>query len=191
MISFVFATNNKNKIKEVEILLPASFQIQKLSDIGCTEELPETHDTIEENSAEKAGFIYNKYHVNCFSEDSGLEVEALNGAPGVNSAHYAGDRDANKNMDKLLENMNGLANRNAQFKTVITLMLDGVQHQFTGILKGKIGQEKKGLYGFGYDPVFVLEDGRTLAELMLEEKSNISHRAKATAQLISFLNNLK
>lgn len=190
MTELIFATNNQNKIREVEILLPPSFHIKKLIDIGCNEELPETHHTIEENSAEKADYIFKHYDVNCFSEDSGLEVEILNGEPGVDSAHYAGDRDANKNIEKLLSNMQGKENRNAQFKTVITLILNGIQYQFTGILKGKIGVEKKGIYGFGYDPVFILEDGRTLAELMLEEKSKISHRGIATQKLITFLSNL-
>jgi XTP/dITP diphosphohydrolase len=190
MTELIFATNNQNKIREVEILLSPLFHIKKLIDIGCNEELPETHHTIEENSAEKAEYVFNHYHVNCFSEDSGLEVEILNGEPGVDSAHYAGDRDANKNMDKLLLNLRDKENRNAQFKTVITLILNGIQYQFTGILKGKIGVEKKGAYGFGYDPVFVLEDGRTLAELMLDEKSKISHRGIATQKLVAFLSNL-
>lgn len=191
MTEIVFATNNQNKIREIEILLSSKeFYIKKLIDIGCNEELPETHHTIEENSTEKAEYVFKNYKVNCFSEDTGLEVEALNGEPGVDSAHYSGERDANKNMDKLLKNMQGKENRNAQFKTVITLILNGIQHQFVGILKGKIGQEKKGLYGFGYDPVFVLEDGRTLAELMIDEKSRISHRGIATKKLITFLSNL-
>ncbi len=189
-MEIVFATNNQNKINEIEILLSADFHIKKLADIGCNEELPETHHTIEENSAEKAVYVFNTYHINCFSEDTGLEVEALNGEPGVDSAHYSGERDANKNMDKLLEKMKGIENRNAQFKTVITLIINGIQHQFTGILKGKIGLEKKGLYGFGYDPVFILENAQTLAELMIEEKSRISHRGKATKQLIAFLSDL-
>ncbi len=190
-IDLVFATNNSNKIKEIEVLLNAQYQLKKLIDINCVEELPETHPTIEANSLEKAQYVYEKYHVNCFSEDTGLEVEALNGKPGVDSAFYAGDRDADKNMDKILEELNGITNRNAQFKTVITLILNGQQHQFTGILKGKIGFEKKGLYGFGYDPIFILNNGRTLAELMLEEKSKISHRALATQQLIAFLNKIQ
>ena len=191
MTELVFATNNQNKIREIEILLPSSFHIKKLSDIGCNEELPETHNTIEANSIEKAEYVYKKYNVNCFSEDTGLEVAILNGEPGVDSAHYSGERDANKNMDKLLANMKAKENRSAQFKTVITLILNGVQYQFTGILPGKIGEVKKGLYGFGYDPVFVLDDGRTLAELMLDEKSRISHRGIATQKLITFLSNLK
>lgn len=187
MTEIVFATNNQNKINEIEILLKPAYHIKKLFDIGCNEELPETHLTIEENSAEKADYIYNTYNVNCFSEDSGLEVEALNGEPGVHSAYYAGDRDAGRNMDMVLKKMEKEKNRNAQFKTVITLIINGLKYQFTGILKGKIGFEKKGLYGFGYDPIFVLEDGRSLAELMLDEKSRISHRSIATQKLITFL----
>ncbi|MEZ5026586.1 MAG: RdgB/HAM1 family non-canonical purine NTP pyrophosphatase [Chitinophagales bacterium] len=187
MIELVFATNNINKIREIELLLPSFFKIKRLEDIGCTEELPETHETIEENSLEKAEFVAHKYNVNCFAEDSGLEIDALNGNPGVHSAHYAGDRNADKNMDKVLQEMENNDDRNANFKTVITLIIDKVQHQFVGTINGKIGKEKKGLYGFGYDPIFVLEDGRTMAELMLEEKSKISHRAKATQQLIQFL----
>ena len=190
MKTLVFATNNPNKIREMELLLSDKFCIKKLVDIGCNEELPETHLTIEENSAEKAQFVGNKFNVNCISEDSGLEIEALNGQPGVHSAYYAGDRDATKNMDKVLSEMKGKANRNAQFKTVITLIYNNLEYQFTGILKGKIGFEKRGLYGFGYDPIFVLDDGRTMAELMIDEKSKISHRAKATQQLIAFLESL-
>ncbi len=190
MTELVFATNNQNKIKEIEILLSGKYHIKKLIDIECNEELPETHHTIEENSAEKANYVFQKYKVDCFSEDSGLEIEALNGEPGVDSAHYAGDRDANRNMDKVLELMKDKENRIAQFKTVITLIINGIQHQFVGILKGKIGLEKKGLYGFGYDPIFILDDGRTMAELMIEEKSQISHRGIATKKLITFLKNL-
>jgi len=190
MTELVFATNNQNKIKEIEILLSGKYHIKKLIDIECNEELPETHHTIEENSAEKADYVFQKYKVDCFSEDSGLEIEALNGEPGVDSAHYAGDRDANRNMDKVLELMKDKENRIAQFKTVITLIINGIQHQFVGILKGKIGLEKKGLYGFGYDPIFILDDGRTMAELMIEEKSQISHRGIATKKLITFLKNL-
>ncbi|HOU46480.1 MAG TPA: RdgB/HAM1 family non-canonical purine NTP pyrophosphatase [Chitinophagales bacterium] len=187
MITLVFATNNLNKIKEVQALLPADFLIKRLQDIQCLEELPETQNTIAGNSEQKAKYVAQKYHVNCFSEDTGLEIDALNGAPGVDSAFYAGDRDADKNMDKVLLELKEVKNRSAQFKTVITLILDGKQHQFTGILKGTISFEKNGLYGFGYDPIFVLPDGRHLAELMLDEKSKISHRAIATQQLINFL----
>jgi len=167
--------------------LSTKFHIKKLIDIGCNEELPETHHTIEENSAEKANYVYSTYKIDCFSEDSGLEIDILNGEPGVDSAHYGGTRDANSNMNLVLEKMKGKENRKANFKTVITLVLNGIQHQFTGILEGTIGTEKRGLYGFGYDPIFVLKDGRTMAELMLDEKSRISHRAIAVKQLIAFL----
>ena len=187
MQEIVFATNNSNKIKEIEVLLSTKFHSKKLIDIGCNEELLETHHTIEENSAEKANYVYSTYKIDCFSEDSGLEIDILNGEPGVDSAHYAGNRDANQNMNLVLEKMKGKENRKANFKTVITLVLNGIQHQFTGILEGTIGTEKRGLYGFGYDPIFVLKDGRTMAELMLDEKSRISHRAIAVKQLIAFL----
>lgn len=187
MQEIVFATNNSNKIKEIEILLSNKYHIKKLIDIGCNEELPETHHTIEENSAEKANYVYSTYKIDCFSEDSGLEIDILNGEPGVDSAHYGGTRDANANMNLVLEKMKGKENRKANFKTVITLFLNGIQHQFTGTLEGTIGTEKRGLYGFGYDPIFVLNDGRTMAELMLDEKSRISHRAKAVKQLIAYL----
>jgi XTP/dITP diphosphohydrolase len=191
-MNLVFATNNQNKINEIEKLLNGNFKLQKLNDIGCSEELPETHETIEENSTEKAQYIYSKFHVNCFSEDTGLEVEALNSEPGVYSARYAGeDKDAENNMRKLLEKMKDIDDRRARFKTVITLILNGQEHQFTGILEGNIGFEKKGTNGFGYDPIFVLGDGRTLAELSIDEKSLISHRGIATKKLISYLSNYK
>ena len=191
MITLVFATNNLNKIKEVQALLPADFLIKRLQDIQCLEELPETQNTIAGNSEQKAKYVAQKYHVNCFSEDTGLEIDALNGAPGVDSAFYAGDRDADKNMDKVLLELKEVKNRSAQFKTVITLILDGKQHQFTGILKGTISFEKNGLYGFGYDPIFVA-DGyeKTFAELSMEEKSTISHRGIAVKELILFLQKL-
>lgn len=188
MKDLVFATSNPNKVREISVLLSGKFDVRSLADIGCMEELPETHETIEENSLEKADYVFRHYAVNCFAEDTGLEVQALNGEPGVYSARYAGEeKDMQKNMDKLLEQMQGKEDRSAQFKTVITLILDGKVRQFTGILKGKIGFAKAGTHGFGYDPVFMMDDGRTLAEYTLEEKSAISHRAKATRQLIEFL----
>ncbi len=188
MTALVFATNNLNKIKEIELLLSAKFNVKRLIDIGCLEELPETCATIEANSIQKADYVFTNYGVNCFSEDTGLEVEALGGEPGVFSARYAGEeKDADKNMHKLLEKLKDEQHRVARFKTVITLILDGVHHQFVGILNGVIGLEKSGSNGFGYDPVFVLGDGRTLAELSLEEKASMSHRAIATKKLIAFL----
>jgi XTP/dITP diphosphohydrolase len=190
-MKLVFATNNKNKILEVQQLLPSTIEIISLESIGCFEEIPETADTIEENAIMKANYVTQKYGYNCFADDTGLEVEALNGAPGVFSARYAGEqRNSEDNMNKLLEELNNKTNRNAQFKTVITLNLNGEQHLFTGIAKGKITLEKTGNQGFGYDPIFQPEGYEvTFAQLSLAEKSLISHRGKATEQLIAFLKN--
>ena len=189
-MKLVFATANHNKIKEVQSLLPAFIEIQGLKDIGCFEEIPETHDTIEENSLEKAVYVHEKYGVDCFSEDSGLEVEALNGEPGVYSAHYAGSRSPENNIALLLHNLKGIHNRKAQFKTVFTLYMSGEIEQFTGIVTGNILHEARGTGGFGYDPVF-LPDGaeKTFAEMSQEEKSRISHRAKAFELMTTYLKN--
>ena len=188
-MKLVFASNNQNKIKEIQLLLPQSIQILSLEAIGCLEEIPETADTIVGNAILKANYISEKYGYNCFADDTGLEVEALNGEPGVYSARYAGEqKDANDNMDKLLINLQQKANRSAQFKTVIALNLDGKQTLFIGIIKGKIIEEKIGTNGFGYDPIFVADDyTKTFAELTIEEKSKISHRGLAVKQLIDFL----
>lgn len=186
-----FATRNPNKIKEIKAKLGTSFEIISLADIQCQEELPETTGTIEGNSAQKAQYVWDNYQVNCFADDSGLEVDALNGAPGVDTAMYAGDhRDAEANIQLLLNNLVEQTNRKAQFKTVITLVINGQQQQFLGIAKGTILTEKKGVGGFGYDPVF-LPDGyeQTFAEMPLEHKNNISHRSKAFAKLVDFLGN--
>ncbi|MCF6128735.1 non-canonical purine NTP diphosphatase [Flavobacterium sp. AS60] len=188
-MQLVFASNNQNKIKEIQLLLPTSIQILSLEDIGCFEEIPETADTIEGNAILKANYVTEKYGYNCFADDTGLEVEALNGEPGVYSARYAGEqKGANDNMDKLLLNLKDTSNRVAQFKTVIALNLNGKQTLFTGIIKGKIIEEKIGTNGFGYDPIFVA-DGytKTFAELTIEEKSKISHRGLAVKQLVDFL----
>lgn len=188
-MQFVFASNNQNKIKEIQLLLPQSIQILSLEDIGCFEEIPETADTIEGNAILKANYVTEKFGYNCFADDTGLEVEALNGEPGVYSARYAGEqKDANDNMDKLLFNLKDKSNRSAQFKTVIALNLNGKQTLFTGIIKGKVIKEKIGTNGFGYDPIFVA-DGytKTFAELSIEEKSGISHRGLAVKQLVEFL----
>jgi XTP/dITP diphosphohydrolase len=189
IMQLVFASNNKNKIKEIQLLVPQSMQVLSLEDIGCFEEIPETADTIEGNAIQKANYITEKYGYNCFADDTGLEVVALNGEPGVYSARYAGEqKDATDNMDKLLSNLKNKPNRTAQFKTVIALNLDGNQTLFTGIIKGKIIEEKVGINGFGYDPIFVA-DGytKTFAELSIEEKSTISHRGLAVKQLVAFL----
>jgi XTP/dITP diphosphohydrolase len=188
-MQLVFASNNKNKIKEIQALVPDTIQIISLEAIGCTEDIPETADTIEGNAILKANYITSNYGYNCFADDTGLEVDALNGAPGVYSARYAGEqKDANDNMDKLLSELKDTINRNANFKTVICLNFNGTQQLFTGIIKGTIIDEKIGTNGFGYDPIFIAEgQQKTFAELSLEEKATISHRGIAVAQLIGFL----
>lgn len=188
-MKLVFASNNKNKIQEIQALVPNTIQIVSLEDIGCTEDIPETADTIEGNAILKANYVTEKYGYNCFADDTGLEVEALNGAPGVYSARYAGEqKDANDNMDKLLSELKDKSNRKANFKTVIALNLNGKQILFTGIINGKIIEEKIGTNGFGYDPIFVAEGyEKTFAELTMEEKSTISHRGIAVKELILFL----
>ena len=188
-MKLVFASNNKNKIQEIQALVPNTIQIISLEDIGCTEDIPETADTIEGNAILKANYVTEKYGYDCFADDTGLEVEVLNGAPGVYSARYAGEqKDANDNMDKLLSELKDKSNRKANFKTVIALNLNGKQNLFTGIINGKIIEEKIGTNGFGYDPIFVA-DGfeKTFAELTMEEKSTISHRGIAVKELILFL----
>ncbi len=188
-MKLVFATNNPNKIIEIQQLIGNQIELLSLESIGCFEEIPETADTIEENAILKANYVTQKYGYNCFADDTGLEVMALNGEPGVFSARYAGEqKDSIANMDKLLKKMNGISNRKAQFKTVIALNLKGEQELFTGIASGNIATTKTGLNGFGYDPIFI-PDGyeSSFASLSLEIKNKISHRAKATQQLIYFL----
>lgn len=186
-----FATRNTNKIKEVKAKLGNAFDIINLDDIQCSDELPETTGTIEGNSAQKAQYVWDHFQVNCFADDSGLEVEALNGEPGVDSAMYAGKHgDSEANIALLLKNLTEEKNRTAQFKTVITVILDGVQHQFTGIAKGTILPNTRGSKGFGYDPVFLPEGyDKTFAEMSLEQKNDISHRSKAFVKLVDFLQN--
>jgi XTP/dITP diphosphohydrolase len=188
-MKLVFASNNKNKIKEIQLLVPTTIQILSLEDIGCTVEIPETAETIEGNAILKANYVTENYGYDCFADDSGLEVDALNGKPGVNSARYAGEsKDDDKNIQKLLENLNDSTNRKANFKTVICLNINGEQYLFTGIINGTIIKEKIGSNGFGYDPIFVAENyTKTFAELTIEEKSRISHRGIAVRQLVEFL----
>jgi len=185
-----FATNNPKKLEEVKAALGQDFTILSLKEIGCEEELPETGDTLDYNAFEKARYVHEKYHVSCFADDTGLEVDALEGAPGVYSGRYAGEpRSDERNVELLLKNMRGKSNRSAQFRTVIALILDREEHRFEGVAKGQITLEKSGDKGFGYDPVF-LPYGykKTFAELSLEEKNAISHRGKAVRNLIDFLN---
>jgi XTP/dITP diphosphohydrolase len=195
MIRLCFATNNSHKLDEVRALLTERKPISKdisiisLKDIGCTEELAETTGTISGNSRQKAEYVFSNYQISCFADDSGLEVEALNGAPGVDSAMYAGpQRSHDDNIKLLLKNLEGVAHRNARFVTVITLFLDGKPYQFEGEVKGTILSEKRGSQGFGYDPVFLPEGfQKTLAEMTMEEKNKISHRAMAMEKLIKFI----
>lgn len=192
-MQIVFASNNKNKIHELQSMLPESITIVSLESIGCFEDIPETADTIEGNAIQKANYVTEKYGFDCFADDTGLEVDALNGEPGVFSARYAGEqRNADDNMNKLLVNLSDKNNRAAQFKTVIALNLKGEQHLFTGIAKGEITLEKIGNQGFGYDPIFQPEGfTETFAQLSLDIKNKISHRGKATQELIAFLKKSK
>jgi len=191
-MKLVFATGNQNKAKEIQKLMPSSIQILSLNDISCLEEIPETQATIEGNASQKAFYVFEKYGYNCFADDTGLEVEALNGRPGVLSARYAGEgKDANANMDKILSELNDIENRSARFKTVISLVIEGKQRLFEGVVNGRIAYNKKGEKGFGYDPIFIPEGfDKTYAEMSLDEKNKISHRALAVKKLISFLENL-
>ncbi|MCZ8197624.1 MAG: non-canonical purine NTP diphosphatase [Flavobacterium sp.] len=191
-MKLVFASNNQNKIKEIQLLVPNSIEIMSLKDIGCTEDIPETADTIEGNAILKANYVTEKYGFNCFADDSGLEIDALNGEPGVFSARYAGEpKDDSKNIDKVLKNLKDKTNKNANFKTVICLNINGKQHLFTGIVNGKIIENRVGDNGFGYDPIFVADGySKTFAELSIEEKSTISHRGKAVKKLVEFCKNL-
>ena len=188
-MQLVFATNNKNKIKEVKALLPSHLEILSLEEIGCREDIPETSETIEANAHQKAAYVKEKYGYDCFADDTGLEVEALNGAPGVYSARYAGEEKNNEaNVQKLLKELKDVTNRKARFKTVIALHLEEKAHSFEGICSGSITTSTRGNEGFGYDPVFQPEGhSQTFAEMTLKEKSSISHRARATRKFIGFL----
>ena len=193
LMQLVFATNNFNKLKEVKALLPEHIKLLSLKDIGCFEDIPETQQTIEGNAIQKAEYIKKNYGYDCFADDTGLKVEALDDAPGIYSARYAGkQRNANDNMDKLLTQLSSIHYRNAQFKTVLALQLNGQLHTFTGICEGKITTKKRGYNGFGYDPIFQPKGyTKTFAELTLEDKNKIGHRGKAVSQLILFLKTYK
>jgi XTP/dITP diphosphohydrolase len=184
-----FATNNLHKLKEIQALLGDQFELVTLKDIGCETDIPEPFETIAENSFAKAKYVWDHYGINCFADDTGLEVAALNGEPGVYSARYAGpQRDSNDNIALLLKKLADQDSREARFVTVITLVINGAYNQFKGIVEGQIISEKRGNEGFGYDPVFVPNGHeRTFAEITLEEKSQLSHRARAFAGLVEFL----
>lgn len=188
-MKLIFASNNKNKIKEIKNQVPDSIEILSLEDIGCMVDIPETADTIEGNALLKANYIKRHYGFNCFADDSGLEVDALAGAPGVYSARYAGeDKNDQANNAKLLSELESKTDRKANFKTVIALHYNGEEHLFTGIIEGEILKEAQGEGGFGYDPLFQATGmTRSFAELTLEEKNAVSHRGKAVSQLVAFL----
>ncbi len=192
MKKLVFATNNAHKLDEIRAILGSKVEVLSLKDIRCDADIPETADTLEGNAALKAEYIYRHYGLDCFADDTGLEVEALNGAPGVYSARYAGGEghDSEANMKKLLAELKGIANRNARFRTAICLIESGEKRLFEGIVNGSIIEEKRGDSGFGYDPIFVPEGyTETFAEMGNEEKNKISHRARAVEQLCKYLNN--
>lgn len=188
-MKLIFATNNQHKVEEIRHAIHSRFELLTLKEAGINIDIPEPHDTLEENATEKSKTIYNLTNISCFSEDTGLEVAALNGEPGVKSARYAGeDKSFDKNIDKLLENLKGRQDTRARFRTVISLILDGQETQFEGICNGKIIPERRGSHGFGYDPVFVPDGSeKTFAEMDLAEKGRYSHRAKATQKLVAFL----
>lgn len=189
---FVFATNNSHKLEEVKDILGNKIELLSMKEIGCFDDIPETDDTLEGNALLKARYIYKHFHVDCFADDTGLEVEALNGAPGVYSARYAGEgHNSEANMKKLLLELEGIENRKARFRTVFALIINGKEHLFEGIVKGNIIKVRKGTSGFGYDPIFIPEGyNQTFAEMGNDEKNKISHRAIAAQKLCKFLKSI-
>jgi len=185
-----FATHNQNKLEEVRLLLP-DMEVLGLEELGQVEEIPETGSTLDENSALKAKFVWDKFNINCFADDTGLEVEELNGAPGVITARYAGEeRDNEANINLLLKNLQGRPNRKARFRTIITLIIDGHQTQFEGLVIGEISESLSGTKGFGYDPIFKPNGyDLTFAEMSMKDKSAISHRGRAIKKLVDYLSN--
>ncbi|MFC0184661.1 RdgB/HAM1 family non-canonical purine NTP pyrophosphatase [Pseudarcicella hirudinis] len=185
-----FASNNQHKVEEIKALLGDNFELLTLNEIGCEEELPETGNTMEANSLQKAQYLFDHYKINCFADDSGLEVAALGGEPGVYSARYAGEHRSNAdNISLLLKNLEGKEDLSACFRTVITLIRDGVIHQFDGRIDGSIIRELRGDGGFGYDPVIPSGQELTFAEMSMEQKSKISHRARAFQKFVDYLKN--
>ena len=189
-MELIFSTQNQNKAKEIQKLVPQGIIVKTLKDINCSDDIPETSNTLDGNASLKANYVHNKFHVNCFADDTGLEIEALNMEPGVYSARYAGlERSDDKNMDLVLSKLEGNDNRKAQFRTAVSLIIDGKEHLFEGIVTGEIRKEKTGSEGFGYDPIFEPENsGKTFAEMSTEEKNKVSHRARAFSKMIDFLN---
>lgn len=192
MRKLVFATNNDHKLRELKQILPSEFELLSLNDIGCTDDIPETGTTLEVNAAQKSFYIWDRFGINCFADDTGLEIEALGNEPGVYSARYAGeDRSATANMLKVLEKMANEANRKARFRCIISLIIDGEEKQFEGIVDGVILNEKRGETGFGYDPIF-MPDGydQSFAEMSADDKNQISHRGRAVMKLVDYLKEL-
>nr|WP_321353698.1 non-canonical purine NTP diphosphatase [uncultured Draconibacterium sp.] len=191
-MKLVFATNNKHKLEELQAILGNHFTLLSLKDIECFDEIPEEQPTLEGNASQKAYYIYDKFGMNCFADDTGLEIEALNGEPGVFSARYAGeDKNSEANMQKVLEKLAKINDRNARFRTVISLVIDGEEEQFEGIVNGEILTKKRGDSGFGYDPIFKPEGlDQSFAEMGLEDKSKISHRGRAVQKLVDYLKKL-
>lgn len=185
----VFSTNNRNKLREVQQVLGDGFVLQVPADLGMTEDIPETGDTLEANASQKSHYVYERTGTDCFSDDTGLEVAVLGGEPGVRSARYAGEaKDPEANMELLLERLNGKRDRRARFRTVISLILDGKEHRFEGTVNGTIATERQGAGGFGYDPVFIPEGyGQTFAEMDADTKNAISHRGQAVRKLVEYL----
>lgn len=188
-MKLVFATNNLHKLQELKQLLGNSFELLSLNDIHCEEEIPENQETIEGNASEKSFYIFNKYGLNCFADDTGLEIDALNGEPGVYSARYAGEeKSPEKNIELVLQKLAKIKNRKARFKTVISLVIDGREIQFEGIVTGQILEGKRGTTGFGYDPIFQPDKSHlSFAEMTMEEKGKISHRGRAVQKLVEYL----
>ena len=191
-MKIVFATNNPNKLKEIQSLIPKEIEIISLNEIGCNEDIPETGDSLEANAFQKAHYIKDNFNYDCFADDTGLEIDELNGDPGVYSARYAGpERNANANMNKVLNELKGNKNRKAQFRTAIALILEGEEHLFEGKVEGYISKDKQGNEGFGYDPIFIPEnDIRSFAQMSMQEKGAISHRGRAVRKLVAYLNKI-
>ena len=185
----IFATQNQNKVKELQQLMPGTIELLSLKDINCDDDIPETAPDLQGNASQKSAYVVGKFKVDCFADDTGLEIEALNNEPGVLSARYAGEqKDSNDNMDLVLHNLKNKSNRNARFRTVISLVINGEEYLFEGEAKGEIIEQKCGVDGFGYDPIFKPKGFNvTFAEMSLEEKNKISHRGKAVRKLVEFL----
>ncbi len=192
-MKLVFATNNPYKLHELQAILGNSFKLLNLIDIGCLEDIPEEQPTLEGNARQKAFYVFNNYGYSCFADDTGLEIEALGNKPGVISARYAGEtRDPQANMDKVLQQLKEINNRKARFRTVISLVMNGIEKQFEGIVEGEITRNKRGGSGFGYDPIFLPAGySKTFAEMNLKEKNQISHRARAVIKLVDYLHDIE